>query len=249
MGWWAKTPVPFDFTLAYSDHENYARQVSHIRWQRSNDLLSRYSPEMNVDSMKRCLRDHYENTFLKGPFFSAYLPDFLTLCMHDSPAGFTWGNTATSVVTEIDPGSPADTPFWVCYQPPCSSVYAAFFFDAPLPEAVARPGSAARIGAPSTVGPDVFDERSLWWRMYRLLGGVAAAPAERFPAIRREFDALERNFEAMVGGAAGVGADEKAESLAAIHRNQLQSIEKLLRQFEEQWDLTSVPGKESDAHS
>lgn len=31
----------------------------------------------------RILRDHYEGTFLGGPYFNAALPDFLTLCMHD----------------------------------------------------------------------------------------------------------------------------------------------------------------------
>ena len=31
--------------------------------------------------MKRILRDHYEDTFLEGPYFNPALPDFLTLCM------------------------------------------------------------------------------------------------------------------------------------------------------------------------
>ncbi len=41
--WWNPDRSNFDFALAYSDHENYSRQVSHIRWMRSGQLLQEYS--------------------------------------------------------------------------------------------------------------------------------------------------------------------------------------------------------------
>jgi secernin len=245
MEWWTPGPSPFDFALAYSDHEHYARQVSHIRWMRANQLLSEYSPDIDVHLMMCMLRDHYEKTFLNGPQFNAFLPDFLTICMHDSPAAFTWGNTATSVVVEIDGNSAADTPFWVCYQPPCSSVYAAFFLSAPIPETVTRAGATARIEPPSSVPPDEFDESSLWWRMYRVLGGVAAAPGERLPELRSEFDALERDFHALVKSARNSPAEKRAELIGAIHRTQLESMESKLTMLEEQWHLTSESGEVS----
>ena len=51
--------------------------------------------------MKRIARDHYEDTFLRGPYFDAADPDCLTVCMHNSPADFTWGNTASSCVAVL----------------------------------------------------------------------------------------------------------------------------------------------------
>ncbi len=46
--WWNPDRSNFDFALAYSDHENYSRQVSHIRWMRSGQLLQEYSGTIDV---------------------------------------------------------------------------------------------------------------------------------------------------------------------------------------------------------
>jgi secernin len=248
MGWWTPGPAPFDFALAYSDHENYARQVSHIRWMRANQLLSQHSPGIDVGVMMSCLRDHYEQTFLSGPQFNAYLPDFLTICMHESPAGFTWGNTASSVVAEINSESPTDTPYWACYQPPCTSVYAVFFLDAPLPDTVTRAGAAARVGQPAVVPPAEHDDASLWWRLHRVVNGVAASPTERFPELRKEFDVLERDFHALARGLEGSGGEKRAELVATIHETQVQSIESTLDKLENRWNLKANPDEVSDAH-
>jgi secernin len=246
-GWWTPGKSAFDFALAYSDHEEYARQVSHIRWMRANELLSEHAPDIDVHVMMSCLRDHYEQTFLEGPQFNPFLPDFLTICMHDSPAGFTWGNTATSVVAEIDPDSPADTPYWVCYQPPCSSVYAAFFLGSPLPDAATRVGATGAVGPPTTVAPDEFDDASLWWRLGRVLGGVQASPQERLPELRRNFDMLERDFQALVRGLRNTRGEKRAELIAAIHQTQVESILSKVKKLEDEWNLTAETGEVSSA--
>jgi secernin len=99
-GWWpASDNRPFDFARAYTD-PGTPLQVSHVRLQRSRHLLADAARhgKIGFDQATRVLRDHYEDTFLGGPYFTAALPDLMTLCMHDSPAGFTWGNTASSAI-------------------------------------------------------------------------------------------------------------------------------------------------------
>ena len=77
--------------------------------------------------MQRIARDHYQDTFLYGPYFDAANPDFLTLCMHVSPADFTWGNKASSCIAVL-PATPEELPvFWWTPGPPCNGCYVPFF--------------------------------------------------------------------------------------------------------------------------
>lgn len=191
QGWWSPG-TEFDFALAYTDHKRYSRQVSHIRWKRSGQLLRSHRGHLHTAAMMRFLRDHYEDTFLEGPQFNRFLPDFLTLCMHDSPAGFTWGNTASSVVIEMDPHDPSPPLYWLCYLPPCSGVYSAFYLGATLPEEVTAAGTAGTfVGQPADAPKDTFSESSLWWRFNRLLEEAAKQPERRPVEMRKLFDAVE----------------------------------------------------------
>jgi secernin len=84
-----------DFAATFLDPK-VPLQVSHIRLQRSrqlpDDILKAHG-QVSFDDPRRVLSDHYEDTFLAGPLFNPARPDFLPLCMHDHPAGFTWVNT------------------------------------------------------------------------------------------------------------------------------------------------------------
>jgi secernin len=73
-GWWAAdAAASFDFALAYVDHAA-PLQVSHIRLQRSRQLLAEKGDAANVDVAwcKRILRDHLETSFLCGMSMSSY---------------------------------------------------------------------------------------------------------------------------------------------------------------------------------
>ena len=131
----------FDFARAYID-ERVPRQVSHIRAKRSRQLLAEKAGQITPEWMMRIARDHYEGTFLQGPYFDAADPDFLTLCMHVSPADFTWGNTASSCVAVL-PKSHAELPvFWWTPGPPCNGCYVPFFVHGSrLPEIVSSAGT------------------------------------------------------------------------------------------------------------
>ncbi|MFQ5724405.1 MAG: C69 family dipeptidase [Terriglobia bacterium] len=199
QGWWSGDESGLDWALVYADHDHYSRQVSHLRWRRSQHLLQVHRGALDAPTMMHILRDHYEDTFLEGPQFHPYLPDFMTLCMHDSPAGFTWGNTATSVVVELDPQKPAPPPFWLAYLPPCTSLYAAYFLGARLPAVITRPGSAGmKVQPPGEAPKDNFSEKSFWWRCHRLLEEVRQRPLERHRELRAVFDPVEKNNLARV---------------------------------------------------
>ncbi len=73
---------------------------------RSRQLLAEQQGQVTPQWMKRIARDHYEDTFLQGPYFDAADPDFHSLCMHSSAANFTWGNTASSCIAVLPRARP-----------------------------------------------------------------------------------------------------------------------------------------------
>lgn len=237
QGWW--TPgAEFDFALAYADHRRYSRQVSHIRWKRSGQLLRNHQGQLHTAAMMSFLRDHYEDTFLEGPQFNPFLPDFLTLCMHDSPAGFTWGNTATSVVIEIDPEDPAPPPYWLCYLPPCTGVYTAYYMGAPLPETVTAAGRAGTsVRRPAEAPRDEFSVSSLWWRFNRLLESAAKAPATRSGELRSVFDPVERRNHARVEQLLSTPIQTRREAFSRWISEQTAHVTAAIGELESRWNL------------
>jgi secernin len=206
QGWWSEAErASFDFARAYID-ERVPRQVSHIRATRSRQLLAEQAGQITPGWLRRIARDHYEGTFLQGPYFDATDPDFLTLCMHVSPADFTWGNTASSCVAVL-PKSDAELPvFWWTPGPPCNGCYVPFFPDGSrLPEMVSNAGTFGdKVVAPPQAEPDTFSHDSYWWLFRRLMDTAKGDPIhsvpgcypERNPRVRAAFDPLEGVFEA-----------------------------------------------------
>jgi secernin len=158
--------------------------------------------------MKRIARDHYEDSFLQGPYFDAADPDFHSLCMHSSAADFTWGNTASSCIAVL-PRSEGELPvFWWTPGPPCNGCYVPFFVHgSKLPEIVTRAGSFdKRVVAADAAVPDTFSAQSYWWLFRELMdqtkghpiGSVPGSYASRNPLVRAQFDALEQEFESQM---------------------------------------------------
>ncbi|HXF61416.1 MAG TPA: C69 family dipeptidase [Caldilineaceae bacterium] len=205
MGWWpAECEDSFDFARAYID-DSRPRHRSHIRAMRSRQLLAE-GGAITPAWMKRIARDHYEDTFLGGPFFDAADPDFLTICMHNSPAGFTWGNTASSCIAVL-PRTQDELPiFWWTPGPPCNGCYVPFFVHgSALPPIVSAAGSFGKqVAAPQTVPQDTYSPDSYWWLFRELLdctkGAVTGSRPGYYPKrnalVRARFDALECEFEA-----------------------------------------------------
>jgi secernin len=244
-GWWNPDRGDFDFALAYSDHEHYARQVSHIRRMRSLQLLHHHKNAINVPVMMSILRDHYEDTFLQGPQFHPFLPDFHTLCMHDSPAGFTWGNTATSLVIEIDQEDPCTSPCWVCYLPPCTGIYMPYGLSASLPEVVTRAGTAGLSVQPAPEAPaDQYSESSLWWRFNCMVDEIKKDPLRRRNHVRTLFDPIEKRNLERIEKLVNKPPETRQREFSTAVRNQVADVTAALDLLEGQWDITrSSPGK------
>jgi secernin len=206
QGWWVQENREcFDFARAYIDPQ-VSRQISQLRLMRSRQLLAQQQGQVSERWMMRIARDHYEDTFLQGPYFDAADPDFLTLCMHVSSAGFTWGNTASSCVAVL-PKSDEELPvFWWTPGPPCNGCYVPFFVHGTrLPEIVSKAGTIGKcVVAPNQSARDQFSPDSYWWLFRQLLDQVKGDPISSVPnyyparnrRVRAVFDSLEQEFAA-----------------------------------------------------
>jgi secernin len=209
---WRVAGSRLDFASAVTDPA-VPLQLSHIRLQRSRDLLRQFLQKGRVgfEQARAVLSDHYESTFLEGPKFNPARPDFLTLCMHDSPADFTWGNTAASAVMVLpDGGTPV---MWWAAGTPCTSVYLPVVLDtSALPPALTHAGTARGSGpSPAGVEEDRFADDSYWWRFQRLLEVVSGdqlggSYRERQPVVRNALDRLQQEFVEQANGLAGAHA-------------------------------------------
>lgn len=203
-GWWPEDmKESFDFAWAYIDPET-PRHLSHCRMMITRKLLKEREGTVDVPWMMRIARDHYEDTFLEGPYFAAAAPDFLTIDMYSSPAGFTWGNTASSCVSVMPTDKDGIPVFWWAPTPPGNSCYVPFFVHgSELPDVVSRAGTfGKRVVPPNEATKDKFSADSYWWLMRDLLDKTRGKPvgvkpgywAKRHPIVRKRFDALEKKF-------------------------------------------------------
>lgn len=233
-GWW-NSRSNFDFAYIYGDHEHYSRQVSHIRFRRSTELLRQNFGSINIQTIMSILRDHYEDTFLDGPQFHPFLPDFLTLCMHDSPSKFTWGNTATSVVVELEKNQDTSPPFWLSYLPPCSSIYLPLFLNVQVPKMITNTGKIEmNVYRPAEAPKDEFDPDSVWWRFNRLVEEIAKEPARRWSEARARFDSIEKELIYQIQADGGKMSDkEKSDMMQQMLSKVLKSVETL----EQSWNV------------
>jgi len=218
-GWWPHGHMErFDFARAYIN-ETVPRQVSQLRAMRTRQLLESKAGQITPGWMMRIARDHYEGTFLGGPYFDAADPDFHSICMHTSPAGFTWGNTASSCVAVL-PGDRSSVPiFWWTPGPPCNGCYAPFFVHGGrLPEIVTKAGTfGKRVIAPTEAQEDTFAPDSYWWLFRRLMDKVKGDPVKSIPGyyernnhvVRARFDALEDAFASQLPQVLAEAAETK----------------------------------------
>jgi secernin len=239
-GWWGRE---LDFAAAYTDPQ-VPLQVSHIRLQRSRELLrdAVRAGGADVAAAARVLRDHYEGTFLQGPYFNAARPDFMTLCMHSHPSGFTWGNTASSAIFVLPPD---DRPphLWWAAATPCTSVYVPVFVGAGPSAALGRAGTARPADAnPERAPEDGPAADSYWWTFQRLLDAVKGdALGTEYPArqalVREAFDPLERAWRGELDGvlAESARSDHDRAPLEAFTRRcvdaALATANRLLERF------------------
>ncbi|HEY8295303.1 MAG TPA: C69 family dipeptidase, partial [Micrococcaceae bacterium] len=202
---WISPEATFDYAVSHAD-PGTPLQVSHMRQRRSQSLLesARARGGVGLENAKAVLRDHFEGSFLNGPYFNAARPDFLTLCMHEHTAGFTWGNTAGSVIVDMGQNAEDLTVIWWTPLPPCIGAYIPIFLASQqIPEELQLPAPGAIVQPPEDCGQSPFDPTSYWWRFQNLLDAVKGDRsgtrfAERQRSVRARFGRLEAGWNADV---------------------------------------------------
>ena len=265
QGWWPEEERSrFDFAFAFTDFQK-PLQISHIRVQRSRELLKKRlsgHEGVGIAWMKRILRDHYEDTFLEGPYFNPALPDFLTLCMHSSPACFTWGNTASSAICVLPQSEDHLPMLWWSPVTPCTGLYVPIFIDGgPLPALLSRAGTAGKtVTPPPEATEDRFKKGSYWWLFRELLDRIKGDEyGRRFRGrqriARETFDEIESHWETRVAeaeaeavmlrkqGAVEKAAQRLASLTAACIKEGAAAVEKVNAHF------TSTSGERPKAVS
>lgn len=203
--WWKEERrSEFDFAKAFLDFEK-PLQLSHIRVQRMKQLLKEgldnNQGRIGLPWSRRIMRDHYEDTFLEGPYMNAALPDFLTVCMHHSPAEFTWGNTASSSQFILPKEKDRFPVMWWLAGVPCTGVYIPFYPEAgPINPILSKAGAYGKHAmAPQDAEIDTYKDDSFWWIMRDLLETAKGdAYGGKFnirqPIIREVYNDLERKW-------------------------------------------------------
>jgi secernin len=197
---WSDDAGRLDFAATFVDPD-VPLQVSHLRLQRSRRLLADAVRDGGIgfDEARAVLSDHYEGTFLDGPKFNAARPDFHTLCMHAHPSGFTWGNTAASMVAVLP--SNARPYVWWAATTPCTSVYIPVSAtQTALPEMLSAAGTERNTGPnPERAPADASAPGSFWWSFQTLLETVVGdSQGARYHArqaeVRTRFDQLQQHW-------------------------------------------------------
>ncbi|MGL4282180.1 hypothetical protein [Eubacterium aggregans] len=178
--------------------------------------------------MKHILRDHYEDTFLEWPYFNAALPDFLTVCIHSSQAGFTWGNTASSSITILPDDETRIPVMWWAPVVPCCSIFIPVFVDAAgLPDCLTTAGTFGKCQCtPSDVDrEDTSAKGSFWWEIRDLLDTlkgdeIGSCFEQRQKMVRSLFDDLETKwmleFSVVEAEAVALKKAGNTEALSAV---------------------------------
>jgi secernin len=235
---WADPAVRLDFASTFLDPA-VPLQVSHLRLQRARQLLSDAATDDGVGfaEARGVLSDHYEGTFLDGPKFNPARPDFHTLCMHAHPSGFTWGNTAASMIAVLP--TTARPSVWWAAATPCTSIYIPVALTGtPLPTALSTAGTQNGTGPhPEQAHADLSTAGSYWWSFQNLLEAVAGDADgsryhERQPQVRTRFDELQQRWLKQVDDLATGGTDRQWRQLTEHCVAEAQAAaDELVREF------------------
>jgi len=201
--WWPADRIDeFNVSLAYIDF-HFPAELSYSRARRFRQLLAEKEGNIDIVWFKRILRDHYESTFRSDTQYNPTVPGMTTICMHASPSGSTWSQTASSAIFVLPPENSHKLPvMWWCAGPPCNSVYVPVFLNSKsLPAMVGYNGKADKdVISPDKARIDVYTNGSYWWEFKKLCDltrgdEIGSTWSQRHPIVRKALDSLEKEFE------------------------------------------------------
>ncbi|MFC2166684.1 C69 family dipeptidase [Acidobacteriota bacterium] len=177
-GWWAADKIDdFNFEKAYAAETPQEKARSYrasVRQKCSLGLLEEKKGEVTTRWMKRIARDRSTNP-------SIDLDQTASSCV--------------AVLPKVQDELPV---FWWAASTPSSSCYVPFFVNGSrIPEIVSTAGTfGKKVVPPSEAEKDSFSDKSYWWLFKDLRDKTNIDWEQRNPIVRREFDALEEEFEA-----------------------------------------------------
>lgn len=150
------------------------------RYARMQELMNPDKP-IDMETMMKNLRDHYEDTFLVNIPYGPASAKFPSICSH--PGGVSGCATAASMVTILRKDVPKELRFtyWASMAPPCCSIFHPHYNTGKLPVLL------------QNAGP-IYHENDPWWRFIELERYVALNYQKFAPKVKELFAALELEF-------------------------------------------------------
>ena len=153
QGWWTDTSARFNFSEAYSREADRSIGSGAMRRGRSCAVLSKYTGNVEVQTMMALLSDHSDGSNPDEPF-QTEISSGPSICVHHDDKG-EGSNTAASLVAHLcDDGSRLPI-YWCSFYSPCLGVFLPMFIEGELPQVLA-------------IGDETPSDNSPWWLFRQL---------------------------------------------------------------------------------
>ena len=172
QGWWTDTSARFNFSEAYSRETDRSVGSGAMRRRRSCAVLSKYTGNVDIQTMMALLSDHSDGSNPDEPF-QTEISSGTSICVHHDDKG-EGSNTAASLVAHLcDDGSRLPI-YWCSFYSPCLGVFLPMFMEGELPQVLA-------------IGDETPSDNSPWWLFRQLSLKLRLEEPELIPIIQAKW--------------------------------------------------------------
>jgi dipeptidase len=176
QGWWTDTSARFNFSEAYSRAADRSVGSGAMRRRRSCAVLSKYTGDIEVQTMMALLSDHSDGSTPDEPF-QTEISSGTSICVHHDDKG-EGSNTAASLVAHLcDDGSRLPV-YWCSFYSPCLAVFLPIFIEGALPQVLA-------------IGDETPSNDSPWWLFRQLSLKLRLEEPELIPTVQEKWKELQ----------------------------------------------------------
>ncbi|RKU11714.1 secernin-3 [Candidatus Poribacteria bacterium] len=176
QGWWTDTSARFNFSEAYSREADRSVGSGAMRRKRSCAVLSKYTGNIELQTMMALLSDHSDGSKPDEPFQTEILSG-TSICVHHDDKG-EGGNTAASLVAHLcDDGSRLPV-YWCSFYSPCLAVFLPIFIEGELPQVLA-------------IGDETPSDDSPWWLFRQLSLKLRLEEPELIPTVQAKWQEFQ----------------------------------------------------------
>ena len=176
QGWWTDTSARFNFSEAYSREADRSVGSGAMRRGRSCAVLSKYTGNVEIQTMMALLSDHSDGSNPDEPF-QTEISSGPSICVHHDDKG-EGSNTAASLVAHLcDDGSRLPI-YWCSFYSPCLGVFLPMFIEGELPQVLA-------------IGDETPSDNSPWWLFRQLSLKLRLEEPELIPTVQAKWKKLQ----------------------------------------------------------